>query len=116
MPRWKRSNSPMGLTRLREHSFSVTCDYESSYWLAGMNEMVDRVARAMHGADGIKSFASFDDESAGNQWDYRSMARAAIAAMREPTEAMMQAAHIIIGDLADQKRSWQYAIDAALKE
>lgn len=51
-----------------------------------MNEMVERVAKAIHAAQ----YARIHDEALGlTDLD---VARSAIAAMREPTEAMLDAA------------------------
>lgn len=65
-------------------------------WEAAVSEMVERVARAI--------------------WDkcndgYRDQARAAIAAMREPTEVMMRATPL---PASDNRRIYQAVIDAAL--
>lgn len=77
-----------------------------------VSEMVERVAEAMASADDYTS-------------DYRLLALAAIAAMREPTEAMIIALAEEISGLDDgftlefrlQKlaEGWQEAFDAALK-
>lgn len=66
-----------------------------------MSEMIDRVAGAIMGA---------------SHSDYRIMARAAIAAMREPTEVMLRAFY---GDMPVESRlgdDWRDMIDAALKD
>lgn len=54
----------------------------------------------------------FGDEQAGY---YRDCARAAIAAMREPTEAMIEAAENCNGENSDAGSIYQAAIDEALK-
>lgn len=65
-----------------------------------MTEMIEKVARAIVKEDG--SFTVIDY--------HRGLARAAIEAMREPTEAMLSAArkqHDLVG-------TWQAMIEAAL--
>lgn len=66
-----------------------------------MTEMVERVARAIAKEIG-SSFVHYD---------HREMARAAIAAMREPTDHMLMAS----GPHRTQKAKWQAMIDEALK-
>lgn len=73
-----------------------------------MSEMVERVAEALAKSDKYTS-------------DYTALARAAIEAMREPTEGMTNAAFNI--ELWDQPINehcaqdvWQTMIDAALQE
>lgn len=56
-----------------------------------MSEMVERVARALH--DARNNAADYDaDYMAEARNGYRELARAAIAAMREPDKAMLHAA------------------------
>lgn len=58
-----------------------------------MNEMVERVAKAMYGGDAdvfLTGHNPWDTCAAVIQEAYRREARAAIAAMREPTEAMLK--------------------------
>ncbi len=79
-----------------------------------MREMVERVAKAI---DDTFPVDETDDESK------KHCARAAIAAMREPTPEMIEAAintwdryaagHRLLG--ADVEEIWQAAIDKALK-
>ena len=65
-----------------------------------MGEMIERVARAIVAADAMGSEAQ---------------ARAAIAAMREPTRAMADAANRATDDGAGNARTtWRAMIDAAL--
>lgn len=71
-----------------------------------MSDMVERVARAMF-AD--TNEGPWESERYDNHHIYLSNARAAIKAMREPTEAMMHVAWAI----ADGE--WQAMIDAALE-
>lgn len=80
-----------------------------------MSEMVDRVASAIHSVHGILlPFRAMDDDSKLKQL-LRSQARAAIAAMREPTEEMRRA---LLGDTDELNFDdvWQSIIDAALSE
>lgn len=83
-----------------------------------MNEMVERIARAIMLADGHNNpenpprFPT--DFSAKEASEYRSAARAAIAAMREPTEAMLAAS----GRLNHPRDAeiWRAMIDAVLAD
>lgn len=71
--------------------------------------MVERVARAMRSA--ITS-DSWDDLVEGSKEDFRCAARAAIAAMREPTGAMIESCGN--GECAKwAPGAWQLMIDAA---
>lgn len=68
--------------------------------------MIEKVARAMCEAD---NGAGYDA-----RWDfYIPMAKAAIHAMRDPTEAMLDAGHSQTDFAGD---AWQSMIDAALEE
>lgn len=87
--------------------------------------MIERVAIALYGADGF-ALAMWppaeawlkDRESVRER--YRGLARAAIGAMREPTEAMVRAGNgdcmSYFGDepFPSFERGWASAIDAAL--
>lgn len=64
--------------------------------------MVDRVATSIQ--DGLLKA----------EWNPLTLARAAIAAMLQPTQAMVEAA-VAHGDI-DYRESWQVMIDAAIKE
>jgi len=70
-----------------------------------MSEMIERVAKAIYEAmdlsDGLDGTAA------------KTYARAAIEAMREPTEAMLNASYLTSWD-ADEV--WKDMIDAALQE
>jgi len=70
-----------------------------------MSEMVERVALAISGGDDPASILEI----------HRYRARDALAAMREPTDAMLMAmcGSDVLADL--YKRDWQLAIDEALK-
>jgi len=73
-------------------------------------DMVEKIARAIEGQDVL------DDEDR-----YRSMAIAAIAAMRVPTKGMVDVGtearwQSAIRDANSVREIWQHMIDAALKE
>jgi hypothetical protein len=95
-----------------------------------MSEMVERVARAMAVVDkGDDMWDVVSDDGDGYGYvgknEYRAMARAAIEAMREPTEAMIRRLSECdltcgYGDvffIADEsaKDAWKATIDEALK-
>lgn len=79
-----------------------------------MSEMIERVAKAIMTAN---------DQSTGIRFSYlcHDMARAAIEAMREPTRAMVEAAHDKLdwgypdGVDANFYVAWEEMIDEALK-
>jgi hypothetical protein len=75
-----------------------------------MSEMVERIARTL-----VATHGNLDDDDSDALADYREDARAVIAAMREPTDAMADAAD---GCTTDESPTaiWQIMIDAALKE
>jgi len=79
-----------------------------------MNEMVERVAQAIRGGNVAWEWQDFEDE-----------ARRVIAAMREPTEAMLEAGYNApvkdVRNLGEWKLErlrgdWNAMIDAALKD
>jgi len=76
-----------------------------------MSSMVERVARAIE-----KKLSRTDpyDERQHKRFNYDECARAAIAAMREPTEGMLAAG---AWELTNEYvgRQWQAMIDAALE-
>lgn len=78
-----------------------------------MSEMVERVARAIALAGGTEfdKLPASHGPGFGMRQMYLSMARAAIEAMREPTEAMIAA-----GDEQSCQETYRRMIDAALKE
>jgi hypothetical protein len=90
-----------------------------------MSEMIERVARVIcetQNVDGFKCTCPLLGEPEGNNWCNGNraiaQARAAIAAMREPTEAMVMASR---PDWLDASTwgdfdVWAAMIDAALKE
>jgi hypothetical protein len=99
-----------------------------------MNELVERVARAIHGVDRSimaaggagGTLTEWETESESARRLYRLHAKAAIAAMREPTEAMVRAG--LRSDAANCLSShgpsaragrldvWRAMIDVALKD
>ncbi len=72
-----------------------------------MSEMIDRVACALSDA-----LADFPEMGEGR---FPRLARTAIQAMREPTEAMMEAPPPIAGENPGVREIWQDMIDEALK-
>lgn len=74
-----------------------------------MTNMVERVARAIMMVNG---FDMTPEEADNSWWAWRSDAEAAIKAMREPTDEMMEAANNV--ELAPWSSGWQAMIDAAL--
>lgn len=70
--------------------------------------------KSAHGLFG----GTFRDVNEPTQADYDDMARAAIAAMRKPTEAMMMAFHDdeVFHCNSSFEAEWAASIDAALKE
>lgn len=72
-----------------------------------MTTMLDRVARAIADAD-------MEDYEGAEQL-YNAKARAALAAMRDPTDAMMDAINEHAGSIAPEY-AYRDAIDAALLE
>ena len=93
-----------------------------------MITMVERVARALAVADGMHPEAASNDDDEIPAWTlYVDGARAAIEAMREPTETMVVSAndattlgdegvHRITIDMQGANEVWAAMIDAALKE
>jgi hypothetical protein len=83
-----------------------------------MSEMVERVARAMAADYNIRHDCQhgFDDvfflDAVRDEW--RAAARAAISAMREPTEAMVRAANR--NNHPRDEETWRTMVDAALEE
>jgi hypothetical protein len=74
-----------------------------------MSEMVDKVAKALHDVD--PTIWVGEDQSRY----FKQAARAAIAAMREPTKEMWDACHKAQADF-ETGIGWQVMIDAALAE
>lgn len=103
-----------------------------------MSEMVERVAEALWDLHQAKDYTiwSHNEMMYGRKWagrrvpwsyvtspsvissvaeEYRVQARAAIAAMREPAEAMAKEGHWSAGS-QDADETWRDMIDAALDE
>jgi hypothetical protein len=81
-----------------------------------MSEMVERVARAIQAQSGHQPATDEGwnrPENTLSVQNFRRMAKAAIEAMREPTEDMIQAG--IDGPVGDTEGKWQAMIDEALK-
>lgn len=76
-----------------------------------MSEMVERVARAIHGTSVM--VAGWDHLSRVERDSYLAAARAAIAAMRDPTFEMLNIG--IDHPSNDIKVQWQAMIDEALR-
>lgn len=79
-----------------------------------MSEMVERVARALYAVN-TGGAASWEDEAPEFQQWVCEQARAAIAAMREPTEAMVEEGASEIRAAGGPEFVWRAMIDAALK-
>ena len=80
-----------------------------------MTDMIERVARAIVGV----TDQEWEDENEAWREFYRAIARAAIAAMREPSETMVDAAWASWEDPEGSKGfvgAWQAMIDIALDE
>lgn len=77
-----------------------------------MSEMIERVARALYGASPFRSEAGpYEAQTPAYRQVCEALARAAIHAMREPTEAMRTCTSETIPAYA-----WVHMIDAALAE
>lgn len=74
-----------------------------------MSEMIERVARAIAEKTVLRLGVMHDEEG------YEILARAAIAAMREPTAAMSDATEWRNLPTTDTTRIWVAMIDAALE-
>lgn len=78
-----------------------------------MSEMVERVARAIQATRGPRE--NWDRVTPATRDLWMADARAAIEAMREPTEAMTDAGWRRIEERDDAAENWRMMIDAALK-
>jgi hypothetical protein len=78
--------------------------------MSEMSEMVERVAREMENIASLKFGVSLNPQLSAE------LARAAIAAMREPTQGMVQAGESYSLDITAYGAAevWQDMIDAAL--
>lgn len=84
-----------------------------------MHKLIARVAIALWQdeslrASGRKRLVDWDDVSAADQEKWQRLARAAIAAMRAPTKAMIEAGNDHCP--GDAPEVWRAMIDAALAE
>ena len=77
-----------------------------------MSEMVERVARALHAHD--DEFYTWAAGGHEMRQAYRAEARAALEAMREPTDEMVRA--ITPQETTDGRINYRIMIDAALRE
>jgi hypothetical protein len=78
------------------------------------SEMIERVAAAIYGVAPIGE-RPWEDAPATTRFDCVLRARVAIAAMREPTEAMREAARNGLADTEDWAGDlWRAMIDEAL--
>jgi hypothetical protein len=73
--------------------------------------MVEKVAKAIHEK-------AYETRGADRMPDWEAVAKAAIEAMREPTQEMLNARHLITKDnyIADETDNWRAMIDAALTD
>ncbi|MCW5615841.1 MAG: hypothetical protein KIT32_12030 [Rhodocyclaceae bacterium] len=82
-----------------------------------MMDMVERVARALHKVETAAICADFDAQDAYMQEYWFESARAALAALREPTEAMIRAGNncLVLCDDRDDRAALVFSamIDAA---
>ena len=85
-----------------------------------MTYMIDKIARAMHASVNghVQPPPTWDNQSEQSQNYWRIGARAAIVAMREPTDRMVH-----VGTMANLRQDgffmggiWKNMIDAALEE
>lgn len=89
-----------------------------------MSETIERVAQALCAAYG-NDWADTPESGAGlhahderlpDRTDWRSMARAAIAAMREPTDGMLRAANDGVRSVTAAAAQWRAMVDVALND
>lgn len=81
--------------------------------------MIEKVARAMLNADNADNadVVSWDELTSVKAKSYKRHAKAAILAMREPSEEMVKAADVSIhSDFYPPNITWEKMIEAALKE
>ncbi len=85
-----------------------------------MNDMIERVAKAIHSKQYNSTTSPYGDPADQKTKWSKVLARAAIEAMREPTEEMLATAfktynakHLIA---LSYKKPWRAMIDAALKQ
>lgn len=80
-----------------------------------MAAMIERVAQAIYEDRNGRGCIPWNKRPAAHKAPYLSDARAAIEAMREPTETMVTAG-LRSGPEGYVKGDWYFMIDAALKE
>lgn len=80
-----------------------------------MTSMVEKVARALRKFAAEMEVSSNGEKSPDVMVHSHELARAAIEAMREPTEAVMAAINEHAGSIAPEY-AWRDGIDAALSE
>lgn len=83
--------------------------------------MIERVAEALWQEESLRALGrrrsvSWSEVDRKDQERWRGFARAAIAAMREPTEKMLRSSTIALLTRAEAKFGWIAMIDAALAE
>ena len=90
-----------------------------------MTDMIERVARAviyslskddLSGPDELRSVRDFNRVFLGGFFDLNAVARAAIEAMREPTEGMRHRGDAAIETASACDNIWDYMIEAALAD
>jgi hypothetical protein len=82
-----------------------------------MSEMVERVARALCRSKSAAQPGGWIERHINENWPvFMDDARTAIEAMREPTEAMLTAAHVHGKNHAiEMRQAWRDMIDEVLK-
>jgi hypothetical protein len=83
-----------------------------------MSEMVERVAKAIWALNEDTDCHDYDQLAPHARARADEWARAAIAVMREPTKAMIEAHHVVWEDADFNERAadnWRNLIDEALK-
>jgi len=78
------------------------------------DDMIDRVARALCKTEHEGDAGAWENKEDYQREDYRAEARAAIEAMREPTEAMYKAARAYGFSDGEALHCWKEMLDAAL--
>lgn len=81
-----------------------------------MSEMIERVARAIFAKITDKAGFGFEHLPPSAQECYRTDARSAIMAMRNPTKQMFDNSMLYMDSWSSNTAWWQAMIDAALKD
>ncbi len=103
----------VGFSNDERPNYHVPLNLEGQSVMTDQNEMVERVARAMRAREWDGDYWNEADMSDKEYW--LASARAAIEAMREPTEAMIDAVQdLSIGEQENWQKCWGIAIEAAL--